>query len=545
MPRPTRGIGVGDRRGRKPGEPFVIRRLLLASVLAAALPLAAGAQPARTLTIGMGGVPTGYDPHFHSTNNNNAQLRQIFNPLIDIDTQGRVFGVLAESWRIVDDLTWEFRLRGGIRFHDGTPFSPEDVAFTIARVPTIPNSPGPFTVQVRPISRVEVVDARTVRLHTNAPTPFLDRDIAQVMMLSRTIHATAQLADFNAGRALVGTGAYRHVALALGERHEIARNPDFWGPRPAWDRVVTRFITNPGARSAALLAGDVDLIDAVQVTDVPRLSADPRIALFSADSNTTAFMFPDAARDNPPHITDKQGNPLPRNPLRDLRVRQAISLAMPRDAIVDRLMAGQGAPAEQIASRALPDRAQGMPALPTDLARARALMREAGYPDGFRMTIHGPNGFIVGDSDILQAVAQALTRIGIETRVEVLPPAPFFTRATAREFSFFFSTFTANTAAVMLRQVVMTRDPQTGFGTFNRGHYSSPAVDGPLGEALRTMDEVRRNVLVGQAMRAAVDDLAVIPLMYVRVNWAGLRAKVRYDAHPSWFTNALLASPPD
>jgi peptide/nickel transport system substrate-binding protein len=184
-----------------------------------------------------------------------------------------------------------------------------------------------------------------------------------------------------------------------------------------------------------------------------------------------------------------------------------------------------------------------MPALPTDLARARALLREAGYPDGFRMTIHGPNGFIVGDSDILQAVAQALTRIGIETRVEVIPPAPFFTRATAREFSFFFSTFTANTAAVMLRQVVMTRDPQTGFGAFNRGHYSSPAVDAPLAEALRTMDEARRNALVGQAMRAAVDDLAVIPLMYVRVNWAGMRNKVRYDAHPSWFTNALLAAP--
>jgi peptide/nickel transport system substrate-binding protein len=535
-----------------------MRRVLLATALACGLlpaltpaaqaqsGAAAGAQssPAgRTLTIGMGGVPTGYDPHYHSTNNNNAQLRQIFNPLIDIDTQGRPFGVLAESWRVVDDLTWEFRLRDGIRFHDGTPFSPEDIAFTLARVPTIPNSPGPFTTQVRPISRVEIVDARTVRLHTAAPTPFLERDIAQVMMLSRTIHANAQLADFNAGRALVGTGAYRHVALSLGERHEIARNPNFWGDRPAWDRVVTRFVTNPGARSAALLAGDVDLIDAVPVTDVARLSSDPRLALFATDSNTTAFMFPDAARDNAPHITDKQGNPLATNPLRDRRVRQAISLAMPRDAIVERLMQGQGTPAEQIASRALPDRAPGMAALPTDVNRARALLREAGYPDGFRMTIHGPNGFIVGDADILQAVAQALTRIGIETRVEVIPPAPFFTRATAREFSFFFSTFTANTAAVMLRQVVMTRDPQQGLGAFNRGHYSSPAVDVPLAEALRTMDEGRRNALTAQAMRAAVDDLAVVPLMYVRVNWAGIRNKVRYDAHPSWFTNALLASP--
>jgi peptide/nickel transport system substrate-binding protein len=523
----------------------MIRRILMAGAMAlgALAATEASAQPARSLTIGMGGVPTGYDPHYHSTNNNNAQLRQIFNPLIDLDTQGRVFGVLAESWRVVEDTIWEFRLRENIRFHDGTPFSAEDIAFTLARVPTIPNSPGPFTVQVRPITRVEIVDARTVRLHTSAPTPFLDRDLAQIMMLSRTIHANAQLADFNNGRALVGTGAYRHVALALGERHEIARNPDFWGPRPAWDRVVTRFVTNPGARVAALLAGDVDLIDAVPVTDVARITADPRLALFATDSNTTAFMFPDAARDNPPHITDKQGNPLARNPLRDLRVRQAISLAMPREAIVERLMAGQGSVVEQIASRVLPDRAQGLPPLATDLARARALLREAGYPDGFRMTIHGPNGFIIGDADILQAVAQALTRIGIETRVEVIPPATFFTRATARDYSFFFSTFTANTAAIMLRQVVMTRDPATGFGTFNRGHYSNPAVDTPLAEALRTMDAARRNALIGQAMRAAVEDLAVIPLMSTRVSWAGVRAKVRYDAHPSWFTNALLAAP--
>lgn len=520
-----------------------MRRILLATALALGVVTPALAQPQRNLTIGMGGVPTGYDPHYHSTNNNNAQLRQIFNGLLDLDTSGRVFGVLAESWRVVDDLTWEFRLRENIRFHDGTPFTPEDVAFSIARVPTIQNSPGPFTTQVRPVTRVEVVDPRTVRLHTSAPTPFLDRDFAQVFMLSRRIHADAQLADFNSGRALIGTGAYRHVSLSLGERHEIVRNPDFWGPRPAWDRVVTRFITNQGARTAALLAGDVDLIDAVSAQDLPRLTADRRIAVFTTDSNTTAFMFPDAARDNPPHIADKQGNPLPRNPLRDLRVRQAISLAMPRDTIVERLMGGQGAPAEQIASRVLPDRVRDMPPLPTDLNRARALLREAGYPDGFRMTIHGPNGFIVGDADLLQAVAQALTRIGIETRVEVLPPATFFTQATARNFSFFFSTFTAPTAAVMLRQVVMTRDAARGFGAFNRGHYSNPAVDGPLEEALRTMDETRRNALTAQAMRAAVDDLAVIPLMYTRVSWAGLRNKVRYDAHPSWLTNALLASP--
>lgn len=518
-------------------------RLAAASLAVAAALLAAPASAQRNLSIGMGGVPTGMDPHYHSTNNNNAQLRQIFNLLLDVDTSGNVFGVLAESWRLVDDRTWEFTLRENVRFHDGTPFAAEDIAFSIARIPTIQNSPGPFTTQVRPISRVEVVDARTVRLHTTAPTPFLDRDIAQVFILSRTIHANATLADFNSGRALVGTGAYRHVSLALGDRHEIERNPNFWGERPAWDRVTTRFITNAGARSAALLSGDVDLIDAVPLQDIARMQNDARLAVWGIDTNTTVFLFPDSVRESVPHVTDKQGNPLPRNPMTDRRVRQAMSLAIPRDAMVERLLSGQGRAAEQIASPPLPDRVADMARIPTDLARARALLAEAGYPDGFRITVHGPNGFLVGDADMLQAVAQSFSRIGIETRVEVLPPATFFTRATAREFPLFLASFTASTAAVMLRQTVMTRDPALGLGAFNRLHYSNAAVDTPLAEALRTMDPARRTDLTRQAMRAAVDDVALIPLIYVRASWAGRRDRVAYEPHPSWFTNALLARP--
>ena len=518
-----------------------MRHLLLAAALLAAAP--AGAQPSRTLNVGMAGVPTGLDPHYHSSNNNNAQLRQIFNPLVDLDTQSRIFPVLAESWRNVDDLTWEFRLREGVRFHDGTPFEAEDVAFSLARVPQVPNSPGPFTPMVRTIAAVQVVDARTVRVITREPTPFFDRDITSIFMLSRRIHANAQLSDFNQGRALIGTGAYRHVSYSQGERHEFARNPDFWGERPAWDRVITRYMTNNGARVAALLAGDVDLIDAVPVQDVQRLAGDPRLAVFSTDSVTTSYIMPDTVREQAPFVTDRQGNPLPRNPFRDVRVRQAISLAIPREAIVTRLLVGQGRAAEQFAAPSLPDRAPDLPPMPTDLPRARALLAEAGYPDGFRITIHGPNGFIPADADILQAIAQGLTRIGIETRVEVLPPANFFTRATARDFGIFMTTFTTSTAANMMRQVVMTRDAATGVGPFNRLHYSNPAMDTPLAEALRTMNPERRNALTAQAMRALTTDLGVIPVHYLRVSWAGQRARVRYDPSPVWYTNALLATP--
>ncbi len=522
--------------------PGIRSTLLLAA--AAALALAAPATAQRSLTIGAQSAPSGMDPHYHSANNNNAILRQIFDPLVDFNTRGELVPALAESWRPINDLTWEFRLREGVRFHDGTPFTAEDIGFTFARVPTVPNSPGPFTPYVRSVAGVEVVDGRTVRITTREPNPFLDWDLSLVTILSRRLHANATLADFNSGRAMVGTGAYRHLAYTQGERHEIARNPGFWGRQPAWDRVTMRFISNAGARVATLLAGEVDLIDFVPVQDVPRLAADPRIAVFGADSNGTAYLFPDAMREQSPFVSDRQGRPLPRNPLRDARVRRALSLAINRQGIVDRLLSGQGRPAEQFAAPAVADRAPDMPPIPYDLDQARRLLAEAGYPDGFRITFHGPNGWFASDAEVAQAIAQGWTRIGVETRVEVLPPPNLFTRATAREFSLFMTTYTSSIAANTLRQVVMTKDPRTGAGPFNRQHYSNPALDAPLAEALRTMDPPRRNALTAQAMRIAIEDAAVIPIFYLRVSWAGQRARVRYDASPSWYTSALLASPP-
>jgi peptide/nickel transport system substrate-binding protein len=523
-----------------------MRRFLLAAccALLALAPAAARAQQ-RTLTIAAQSAPTAMDPHFHRSNSNNAVLRHVFDPLVDFDTAGRIVPRLAESWRAVDDLTWEFRLRENLRFHDGTPLEPEDIAFSFARLPQVPNSPGSFASAVRTVASVTAVDPRTVRITTREPTPFLDAELTSVLILSRRLHEGATTADFNNGRAMVGTGAYRHVSYEQGDRLEVAANPDHWGGRPPWDRVRMRFVSNPGARAAALLAGDVDLIDGVATQDVARLSADPRLAVFGVESNGTAYLFPDAARERAPFVSDRQGRPLDRNPLRDRRVRQALSLAINREGIVERLLAGQGRPAEQFAPPAVVGRAPGMPPLPLDPARARRLLAEAGYPEGFRLTIHGPNGWFPGDAEVLQAIAQGFTRIGVETAVETLPTATFFTRATNRDFALFMTTYASNVAALTLQQVVATRDPAAAMGPFNRQHYSNPAVDGPLSEALRTMDKERRDALTAEAMRAAIEDGAVIPVFYLKNNWAALRARVRYDPHPGWYTNALLATPVD
>jgi len=307
--------------------------------------------------------------------------------------------------------------------------------------------------------------------------------------------------------------------------------------------VVTRYVSNTGARVATLLAGEVDLIDGVPYQDVPRLSSDPRLAVFGADSITSVYLFPDSAREQAPHVSDRSGQPLARNPLRDRRVRHALSLAINRGAIAERLYHGQGRAADQLASPPAQHRIPGLEPLPYDPARARALLAEAGFPDGFRMTIHGPSGFFSGDENLLQAIAQGFTRIGVETSVEVLPPAPLYTRATNREFALFMTYLSSDTAINYLRQVVMTRDPARGTGPFNRQRYSNPAVDEPAAEALRTMDPARHAELTIQASRALLEDMGVIPVIYLRYNWAARRDRVRYLPSHRGYTTAMWAKP--
>ena len=514
----------------------------LAALMVAGMPAAAQ----RTLTIGAQTPPSALDPHFHNTTNNSMVLRQIYEALFEVSNRGEREPRLAESLRLIDPLTWEVKLRAGVRFHDGTPFEAEDVAFTVARVPTVPNSPALFTSAVRSIAAVEIVDPLTIRIRTHEPNPILPWDLAGPVILSRRIHGpNPTTADFNSGRLVIGTGPYRYASYTHNERLEVTRNPTYWGPAEPWERVTFRYIPQPGSRSAALLAGEVDLIDYVPVQDVGRFRRDQRFAMFEGDSVTFVYLFPDSMRDTSPHVADRQGRPLPRNPLADRRVREALSLAINREAISDRLYEGLARPADQFASPIAEHRIQGLPGLPHDPARARALLAEAGYPDGFRLTIHGPNGFFPSDDNLLQALAQQFTRIGIEAQVQALPPASLFTRATNREFSLFMTYFSAFLSISPLRQVVMTRNPELGHGPFNRQRYSNPEMDRPLAVALQEMDPERRQALTQQAMRALLEDKGVLPVIFLRNVWAGRRDRVVYDPNPYNHTSAMHARPPN
>jgi peptide/nickel transport system substrate-binding protein len=367
--------------------------------------------PQSALTIGVSAPITSMDPHYHNLTPNLALARHLFSGLTDTDAHAKVVPSLATSWHLVDDRTWEFKLRRDVRFHDGTPFTAEDVAFTLDRVPKVPNSPSSYAIYTKPVVGMEVVDPHTIRLRTEAVYPLLPNDLSQIMILSRSVHANAATEEFNSGKLAIGTGPYKFIAYRPGDRVELERNGAYWGERPAWARVATRIISNNGARTAALLAGDVALIENVPTTDLAKLRADERVRLSEIVGLRIVYLAMDQSRNGPtPFVSGPNGEALERNPLRDRRVRQALSVAINRQAIADRVMEGSAVPSGQFLPAGSFGYVPGLDAPKQDIARARALLAQAGYPNGIRLTLHGPNDRYINDAAIKGLLLGCLDR---------------------------------------------------------------------------------------------------------------------------------------
>ncbi len=245
----------------------------------------------------------------------------------------------------------------------------------------------------------------------------------------RSARAERSTEDLNRGVGAVGTGPYRFVRYTAEDRVELERFADHWRGRPAWERVTIRFMSNDATRLAALLAGDVDAVDQIGTSDIATVRANQGLVFTQKPSFRIIYFFVDQGREQTPHVTAKDGSPLQRNPLQDVRVRRAISMAIGREVIRDRLMEGASLPSSQYILPLIYD-GDDIPQTPFDAAGARRLLAEAGWPDGFRMTIHGPNNRFVNDTKIVEAVAQMLTRIGIQATVDTMPMAP--TRVAGR-----------------------------------------------------------------------------------------------------------------
>ncbi len=454
---------------------------------------------AADLAIGMAFDVSSMDPHYHAVGPSVNVSMHVFDLLVTPDREkGKLIPGLAESWKAVDELTWEFKLRKGVKFHDGSEFTAEDVAYSLDRPATLVNSPGPFTLYTKMITDKIIVDKYTIRLKTARPYALMVNDLSNIFIISKKATAGLTTEDFNAGKGVIGTGPYKFVQWKRGDRVELARNDSYWGKKPQWDKVSLRMLTTPSARVAALLAGDVQVIEGVPPADMAQLKVNPDVRLFSTVSNRLIFLEADQSRDKSPYVTDKNGKPLEKNPLKDLRVRQAISKAINRAAIVDRVMEGNAIATGQLLPEGYFGTLPGQKVEAYDMGTAKKLLADAGYPDGFGLTIHGPSDRYVNDAKIIQTVAQMLTRIGITTKVEALPSSVFFSRMSKQEFSL-----------MML-----------GWGTGNYGRYSNPRVDALTEQAFATIDVDKQEKLWQQASQLALNDLGLIPLHHQVNVWA-------------------------
>lgn len=518
-----------------------VRRGLLACILAAGLP--AVASQAQDLRIGLAAEPSAMDPHYHNLTPNNSLLSHVFERLVEADAKENLTPGLAESWKAINDTTWEFKLRKGVTWHDGAAFTADDVVFTFGRAPNVPNSPSSFASAVRG-KTVKKIDDHTIHISTEKVYPLMPNDMVSIMIVSKKHGDGAKTEDYNSGKAMVGTGPFKFERFVPGDRIEMVRNEAYRGPKPKWQKVTFRPIKSGPARVAALLAGDVDMIEEAPTTDIERLKTEPKVQLSQGVSNRLVYFHMDRARETTPFIKGKDGSEI-KNPLNDKRVRLALSKAINRNAIVSRVMEGVAIPASQF----LPDGYFGTsPNLKPeayDPEGAKKLLAEAGYPNGFKLTIHGPNGRYINDAKIIEVAAQLFTRVGIETTIEALPPAVFFTRASQGgpngmpEFSFILVGWSSSTGDVFgsIRPLVGTFDKQKGSGTANRGRYSNPEVDKLIDEALVTVDNGKRKEILTKAVEMAIGDLAVIPLHYQVNTWAAKKG-LRYTAQANEYTLA-------
>lgn len=490
--------------------------------LSAALIVAAGTASAEDLRIGFADPVSAIDPQLNNYAGDHSVAQHFFPAIVAQKTVGGMVPGLAESWKNTSPTTWEFKIRDKAVWTDGKPVTADDIAFSYERAQNVPGSVASFKSFLRSVAKVEVKDPRTLIITTKAPDPLLPINISSIYIVSKHIGQTATTDDYNSGKAMVTDGPYAFVSYTPGDRVEMKRNDTYWGEKAEWDKVSYRYIANPAARTAALLSGDVDMIDKVSFSDIEKLEKNPKVKVWSYPGLRALILQPSFNPAPSKFITDKAGKPLDKNPLLDVRVRQALNMAINREAIADRVARGgvtvatQWMPADTFGYN--PDYAK----IAVDPNKAKALLAEAGYPNGFKLTMHVPGERYPLAPETAQAVAQFWTRIGVETQVEVVPFSVYVTGANKNEYAMSVIGWGNGTGegTYAMTSILATVDPAKGLGASNWGRYSNPKLDEALAKAGAEFDDPKREAIIKDAVKVVMDDVGIIPLYHYKNIWA-------------------------
>lgn len=519
----------------------MLRRYLPTLAIACACLSPAYAQ--QDFTLALSTPPTSLDPHFQAFTPNVVIAEHMFDALIKVDPAGKLIPGLAESWKLVNNLTWEFKLRKGVKFHDGSDFTADDVVWSLDRPATIVGSPTLFTAFTKGIVNKAVVDPHTIRITTSGPYPLLISDMSAIAIVSKSATQNLKSNDFATGKGLVGTGPFKFAKFLRNDRIILERNDSYWGPKPAWNSVAIRFISNNSTRLAALLAGDVHAIEDVPTPDMASVRANPKLNLFSTVSHRVVYVFLDF-RDKSPHVTDASGKILDVNPMKDIRVRTALSMAINREAIKDHVMEGLAKPASNLVPEGYFGYNPAIKAIRYDPEGAKKLLAQAGYPKGFDLKIHTTNNRLVNDEKVAQTIAQMWSKIGVHTLVEAQPAAIFFPALSRGVYSAGLSGFGASTgeSSFTYRSLVACVNKEKGLGVFNRSHYCNPKMDAILLNAMSTIPENDRRKLLQDVALEQANDIGVIPVHHQVSTWATKKG-IKFTARGDERTHAYAFRP--
>lgn len=514
-----------------------IKSLLVMTVLAASL--AAASASAATLRWAAQNDILTLDPHSQNHATTNAILMHSYEGLTRYGVNREIEPALATKWTMMSPTQVRFELRKGVKFHDGSPFTADDVVFSFGR---IKQPQGTMQIYVTGINEIKKIDDHTIDVILAAPNPILLRNIIDFRIMSHLWaerNKTTNTQDYKAkeenfaSRNTNGTGPYRITGWTPDQRITMSVNKDWWGKLDGnVDEVVYTPIKSDPTRVAALLSGDVDMLTDLPTQDVSRLRAEAKLKILDGPEVRTIYLAPDVGS-----AELKYGNVKGKNPFADKRVRQALSMAIDREAIKRNIMRGLSIPAAVMVAPGVNGNSPDIDvAVKADTEGAKKLLAEAGYPDGFETQLNCPNNRYVNDEEICQAVIAMWARIGVKVKLVAENMATFIQKVQNFDSSMYLLGWGVATydAQYTLQSLVRTRAGGSD-GNFNFSRISDPKVDA-LVDAMKTETDVpRRNAMIKEALLQTRDEVLLIPLHHQMRPWAmktGVTTIHRSDDRP-------------
>jgi peptide/nickel transport system substrate-binding protein len=499
------------------------RRRAAAAALFLGIALAADAK---TLRFASQQDPQTVDPHAANLLVSARLTQQIYDTLVFRDKSWKPTAWLAESWEQVSPTVWRFRLREGVKFHDGTPLTADDVVFSVGRALS-PTSQ--MRTAIEGVTAARALDARTVELTLREPNPAMLQHLTQFRIMSRAWamkHRAEKPQDYKnkedtySARHANGSGPFILKEFTPDVRVVLVRNKDWWGHKAGLfesnvDEVVMLTISSAATRLAALLSGEVDLVVDPPNQDVSRLRSNPALRIVEGPEMRVQYLAFDLHRDELLYGSEKK-----RNPFKDARVRLAVAHAIDYDAIRVKVMRGLSRPIGSIIPSLIagyhPD---GDKLVPYDRERARKLVVEAGYPNGFDVTLDCGNNQPA--ADICQALSAMLSQVGIRARPNIMTQTTFFPKIEKYDTSFYLLSWgggVTSDALYTLNALLHSVGPK-GEGDFNMGRWSHPEMDRLVGEIKVQVDPAGRNEAIRKALVLANAERPVVPIHQQLLPW--------------------------